>query len=323
MSVKLNKLFLFPAILSAVILGGCGSGAQTTSDTTAAPSSETDMPETQPEETTVTEAPQPEPTSEEKAVAKWFKNSMKDSEEFTDISDYRYYARALGLDKDYFLDPQMWEIFCNDDINLNKDINGKEIYLIRLDPYKLLDIYAENNDCSVDELCLELSATKEQLYYNWGYNPSSRNYTENHSKMKASYSDKEKSIFGIANGENRIDVMSTHTLTVDCQDNYLVTYSSSVGSTLEIRRRDMLSAYTEEKPLYSEYTEAERNAAFTVNGIGIRAVIPVTIPNAWSEAIEADAEITPLINVSPYSYGCTTADKVDIISIIESEETDQ
>ncbi len=69
-----------------------------------------------------------------------------------------------------------------------------------------------------------------------------------------------------------------------------------VTSELTIRRRDMLQAFTEISHIYSAYTDAEKSSAFTVSGIGIRAVIPLTLPNAWSEAVEADSEITPMIN---------------------------
>jgi len=41
-------------------------------------------------------------TDEDKIIAQWMSNSLTDSEEFDDISDYRYYARALDLDMDFF-----------------------------------------------------------------------------------------------------------------------------------------------------------------------------------------------------------------------------
>ena len=77
-------------------------------------------------------------------------------------------------------------------------------------------------------------------------------------------------------------------------------------------------AYTDNEYLYSAYSEDEKAAQFTVNGIGIRAVIPLTIPNAWNEA-ENDLNITPMINVSPYSYGCTNKDIIDFAGLNEEE----
>ena len=114
------------------------------------------------------------------AVAEWFSESMTDAEDFPDIKDYRYYARAVGLDKDALLTADMWEVFYNEEININREIDGKAIYLIRLDPYKLLEIYAANNNSTVERVCESLSLTSEQLYYNWGYTAASVNYTKNH-----------------------------------------------------------------------------------------------------------------------------------------------
>lgn len=59
------------------------------------------------------------------AVRKWFSNSMNDEDEFTDTKEYQYYARTLGLEKEAFLCADMWEVFYNPDININRDIDEK------------------------------------------------------------------------------------------------------------------------------------------------------------------------------------------------------
>lgn len=255
-------------------------------------------------------------TDSDRLVAKWFSEYMSDPESFTDVTDYQYYARTLGLGKDHFLSDDMWEVFYNADVNINREIDCKDIYLIRLDPNKLMDIYSENRNISVDELCKSLSVTHDQLYYNWGYNPASIDYESKHKDNKITYSNKEIDIFGAFNGENRADVMKTHMLEVSFDGD--VTYKSDVSDRLKIKRRDALYAYTDNEYLYSAYSEDEKAAQFTVNGIGIRAVIPLTIPNAWNEA-ENDLNITPMINVSPYSYGCTNKDIIDFAGLNEEE----
>ena len=111
-------------------------------------------------------------TQEEKelnAVSEWFSDSMTDEEEFSDTKEYQYYARTLGLEKDAFLSADMWEVFYSPDININREIDEKAYYLIRLDPKKLMDIYAENNNCTANDICGKMSLTADQLYYNWGY----------------------------------------------------------------------------------------------------------------------------------------------------------
>lgn len=249
-----------------------------------------------------------------KAVSKWFSNSMTDEEEFPDTKEYQYYARTLGLEKDAFLSADMWEVFYNPDININREIDEKAYYLIRLDPKKLLEIYAENNGCTSEEICNRLSLTSDQIYYNFGYTVSAANYTKNHEDGKAAYSQLEAEIFGADNGEDRQIVMSTHFLTVDIADGNTVTYSTE-AKELKIRQRDILRSTTKETYNYSAYTDDERNPAFSVNGIGIRRVLPLSIPNAFKDA--SDADITVMINQSPFSYGCTIDDK--IILPVESE----
>lgn len=318
--MKNKKIGIFAAVLAALIMTGC----QNISDAAQASESTVDSGETVSEtlsETSVTagtSAPEIEYSESDKMAIGWFTDDITDIEAFTDMTDYQYYARTLGLDKDYFLNPEMWEMYYNESININKDIDDKEYYLIRLDPRRLLEIYAEKNNTDVEKLCDKLSVTPDQLYYNWGYNPASVDYGSKHEKNTASYSKDEQEIFGAYNGEDRQTVMSTHLLIVDHEEN-LCSYQSKVTSELTIRRRDMLQAFTEISNIYSAYTDAEKSSAFTVSGIGIRAVIPLTLPNAWSEALEADSEITPIINVSPYSYGCTDEDIIDIMTYINEQ----
>ena len=82
-------------------------------------------------------------------------------------------------------------MYYNPEINLNRDIDCKDVYLIRIDPNKLMDIYSARMGMSVDELCKGLAVTKEQLYYNWGFMPSSIDYETKHNNGEVTYSEKE------------------------------------------------------------------------------------------------------------------------------------
>lgn len=248
-------------------------------------------------------------------ITEWFAESMTDAEEFTDIKDYQYYARAVGLDKDAFLSADMWEVFYSESININRDVDGKAIYLIRLNPDKLLEIYAKNNNSTVERVCESLSLTPEQLYYNYGYTAAAVNYTKNHKDGKAAYSAEEIEIFGIDNGEDRQTVMSTHFLTVDISGGNKVKYSNSIPE-MEIKQRDNLRSTTKMTYNYSGYTEDEKNPALYINGIGIRRVLPLSVPNGWRAA--EDKDITVMFNASPFAYGCTDRDKI-ILPEKESE----
>lgn len=314
--MKNKKISILAVAAIMLTAPGCQHKAPVSEDVTSSLSEgETAVAES--ETTIVTEPPAPEVeySDSDKMAIDWFIEDMTDSETFSDVTDYQYYARTLGLEKDYFLNPEMWEVFYSENININKDIDDKEYYLIRLNPYKLLDVYAEKNNTDVDKLCDSLSVSPAQLYYNWGYNPNSVDYGSKHEKNTAAYSDDEQKIFGAYNGEKRNIVMSTHLLVVDNAEG-MCTYQSTMTNSLTICRRDNLKAFTEISPLYSAYTEAEKSPAFSVNGIGIRAVIPLTLPNAWSEAAEADTNITAMINASPYAYGCIDNDIIDIMPYI-------
>lgn len=315
--MKNKKISILAAAAIMLTITGCKYKAPASVNVT---SSEGETVAAESETTVVTEPPVPEVkySDSDKMAIGWFIEDMKDLETFSDMNDYQYYARTLGLEKDYFLNPEMWEVFYNEEININKDIDDKEYYLIRLNPYKLLDVYAENNNTNVEKLCDKLSVSSAQLYYNWGYNPVSVDYGAKHEKNTATYSEDEQKLFGAYNVERRNIVMSTHMLIVDNAEG-MCTYQSAMTSRLSIRRRDKLQAFTEISPVYSAYTEAEKSPAFTVNGIGIRAVIPLTLPNAWSEAVEADISITAMINASPYAYGCTDDDVIDIMPYIRDQ----
>ncbi|MBD5445335.1 MAG: hypothetical protein HDR29_07270 [Lachnospiraceae bacterium] len=304
------------AVVAVLLMAGCQNKTTVPTESTSTEVvGETLVTET----TTVTETvPEVEYSDSDKVAIDWLIEDMTDKETFSDMTEYQYYARTLGLDKDYFLNPEMWEVFYNEEININKDIDDKEYYLIRLNPYKLLDVYAEKNNTDVEKICDKLSVSPAQLYYNWGYNPVSVDYGSKHEKNTATYSEEEQKIFGTYNGEKRNIVMSTHLLIVDNAEG-VCTYQSAMTSNLSIRRRDKLQAFTEITPIYSAYNEAEKSPAFFVNGIGIRTVIPLTLPNAWHEATEPDNSITAMINASPYAYGCTDEDIVDIMLYINKQ----
>ena len=305
------------SVISVLILCGCSDNTAVTETTI----SDTSISETEVSESVTTTAEVWIPTDNDIEISEWFTDCMTDPEDFTDLNDYRYYARAIGQEMDFLLAPEMWEVYYSEGININREIENTDIYLIRLNPYKLLEIYAENNGCTVEELCKKLSVSKEQLYYNWGYNPASVNYFERHKKNEVTYSEDEQAFFGVYNSENRDVVMKTHMLVIDHNED-MVVYHSDVNDSLQIYRRDTLGAYSDGE-LWSEFTEAEKAAAFRINGIGIRAVIPLSMPNAIQpdeddeERIQGDEAVTLMINASPYSYGCTDDDMIDISAVIE------
>lgn len=259
-------------------------------------------------------------TEEEKehnAVIAWFENDMTDEDEFTDLSDYQYYARTIGLEKNDLLAPEMWEVYYSESININKEIDGTAIYLIRLDPDKLLEIWAENNDMIVEEVCSELGTNRYDLYYNFGYTANSIDYAKNHKDNKVSYPETEERIFGADNGENRQAVFSTHFLKVQAGGKYNVTYEST-DEALAIKQRDLLKSVTKPKTYnYTDYSLQEYNPAFYVNNVGIKRIQLLALPNGWANA--SDTEISMMFNMSPYSYGCTDEDKIDIFTDTETE----
>ena len=244
------------------------------------------------------------------AVRQWFAEEIFDEDEFTDLTDYQYYARAIGLEKDGLLAPEMWEIYYSDSININKEIDGAAVYLIRLNPDKLLEIWAENNNTTAEEICSELGTSRDEFYYNFGYTANSIDYFKNHKENKVSYPETEERIFGADNGEDRQAVFATHFLKVNIAGRYGVTYSST-DEVLDIKQRDLLKSITKPKTYNcSDFDITERNPAFYVNNVGIKRLTVLDIPNGWTNAVDTD--VTLMFNMSPYSYGCTDDDLIDI-----------
>ena len=258
---------------------------------------------------------EPDLTPEEQehnALVDWFENVIGNEDKFPDLPDYCYYARAVGLDKDGLIQPEMWEIFYNEDININRDIDGKAIYLIRLDPNKLMEIWAENNESTPEEICAEIGTTPDELYYNFGYTSNPINYSKDHKSGKVSYSDIENEIFGEDNGEDRSIVFGTHFLYIDTS-RYKVTYESE-NEDFSVRQQDILKATSELSHNYSDYAHEEIFPGYFLENEGIRRVLKLNIPNLWSKSVEKDidTDASLMFNMSPYSYGCT---KEDIINL--------
>ena len=255
-----------------------------------------------------------------KAVRSWFENDMTDEDEFSDLTDYQYYSRTIGLEMNDLLSPDMWEVYYSDLINLNKEIDGTSVYLIRLNPDKLLEIWAENSNMTADEICAELGTNRDELYYNFGYSANSVGYAKNHKENKVSYSETEERIFGADNGENRQTVFSTHFLKVNIAGRYGVTYAGT-DEDFDIKQRDLLKSITKPKTYnYSDYLPQEYSPAFVINGVGIKRILPLSLPNGWANA--ADTDVTLMFNMSPFSYGCTDEDRIDIFAEETPENND-
>lgn len=258
---------------------------------------------------------EPELTPEElehNALVEWFETGMVNEDKFPDLPDYRYYARTIGFDKDGLIQPDMWEIFYNENININREIDGKAIYLIRLDPNKLMEIWAENN-----------KSTPEELYYNFGYTSNSINYSKDHKSGKVSYSDIENEIFGPDNGEDRSIVFGTHFLYIDTAGKYKVTYESE-NDDFSVRQRDILKATSELSHNYSDYAHEEIFPGYFLDDVGIRRVLKLDIPNLWSKSVEKDidTDASLMFNMSPYSYGCTKEDIIELYPETEITESE-
>lgn len=255
-----------------------------------------------------------------KAVRSWFENDMTDEDGFSDLTDYQYYSRTIGLEMNDLLSPDMWEVYYSDIINLNKEIDGTSVYLIRLNPDKLIEIWAENSNMTADGICSELGTNRDELYYNFGYSANSVGYANNHKENKVSYSETEERIFGADNGENRQTVFSTHFLKVNIAGRYGVTYAGT-DEDFDIKQRDLLKSVTKLKTYnYSDYSPQDFLPAFTVNGTGIKRILPLSLPNGWANA--ADTDVTLMFNMSPFSYGCTDEDRIDIFAEETPENTD-
>lgn len=269
---------------------------------------------------------EPELTPEElehNALVEWFETGIGNEDKFPDLPDYRYYARTIGLDKDGLIQPEMWEIFYNEDININKEIDGKAIYLIRLDPNKLMEIWAENNETTAEDICRQIGTTPEELYYNFGHTSNSINYAKDHKSGKVSYSDIENEIFGEDNGEDRSIVFGTHFLYIDTAGKYKVTYESE-NDNFTVRQRDILKATSEVSHNYSDYTYDELHPGYFLDGVGIQRVLKLNIPNLWSKSVEKDidTDASLMFNMSPYSYGCIKEDIIELYPEADADETE-
>lgn len=127
-------------------------------------------------------------------------------------------------------------------------------------------------------------------------------------------------IFGADNGENRQTVFSTHFLKVNIAGRYGVKYAGT-DEDFDIKQRDLLKSITKPKTYnYSDYSPQEYSPAFVTNGVGIKRILPLSLPNGWVNA--ADADVTLMFNMSPFSYGCTDEDRIDIFAEEIPENTD-
>ena len=110
MLMKNKKISILAVAAIMLTATGCQYKAPASGDVTSSLSEgETVVAES--ETTIVTEptAPEVEYSDSDKMAIDWFIEDMTDSETFSDVTDYQYYARTLGLEKDYFLNPEMWE----------------------------------------------------------------------------------------------------------------------------------------------------------------------------------------------------------------------
>lgn len=293
MKMKLKKLF--GTILSvAVLLTGCISQSDSTEGLT-------------------------QEERELNAVRKWFEQDITDEDDFSDLVHYQYYARTIGLDKDGLLTPDMWEIYYSESININKDIDGQAIYAIRLNPDKLIEVWAANNEMTADELCGKIGTTRDDLYYNFGYTSNSIDYIKGHKENKVTYPDIEDKIFGEHNGENRQIVFGTHFLKVGTGGKNRVTYNST-DEDMDIRQRDLLNSITKSKSYnYSEYDVKELAGVFSVNDVKIRRLLLLDIPSGRTEN-EGESPII-MFNASPFSYGCTDDDRIELYAEEATKES--
>ena len=112
-------------------------------------------------------------------------------------------------------------------------------------------------------------------------------------------------------------MFATHFLKVNIAGRYGVIYEST-DELLEIKQRDLLKSITKPKTYnVSDFDAAEFEPAFYADNIGIKRLTVLNIPNGWTDAVDTD--VTVMINMSPYSYGCTSEDIIDIITEENSE----
>ena len=101
--------------------------------------------------------------------------------------------------------------------------------------------------------------------------------------------------------------MSTHMIIYDHNEGTMPYYSSLYDS-MYVARRDYLRAYTDGY-FYSDFTDDEKN--------------PLSIMNSFTYAKEEDKNITVMINSSPFAYGCTDKDRLDLEAIYKYIDENQ
>ena len=62
----------------------------------------------------------------------------------------------------------------------------------------------------------------------------------------------------------------------------------------------------------SEFDVGEMTAAFYIDDVGIKRVTVLSFPSGRNEAEEKSLSL--MLNMSPFSYGCTAEDKLDIFN---------
>ena len=102
-----------------------------------------------------------------------------------------------------------------------------------------------------------------------------------------------------------------------------MTYESE-NDNFTVRQRDILKATSEGSHNYSDYTYDEPHPRYFLDGVGIRRVLKLNIPNLWSKLVEKDidTDASLMFNMSPYSYGCTKDDIIELYPKIDNEETE-
>ena len=65
-----------------------------------------------------------------------------------------------------------------------------------------------------------------------------------------------------------------------------------------------------------KYYLSQKACRGTVNDVGIKRIQLLALPNGWANA--KDTAVTIMFNMSPFSYGCTDEDRIDIFT----EETE-
>ena len=75
---------------------------------------------------------------------------------------------------------------------------------------------------------------------------------------------------------------------------------------------------------YFDYTYDELHLGYFLDNVGIRRVLKLNIPNLWSKSVEKDidTDASLMFNMSPYSYGCTKEDIIELYPETEITESE-